>query len=465
MHGTPSTVYAVDLAADRITVVRHRRRGGGRPAAEVLLEGVAGDDPAWVNLRSRLTAEQAAGRASVAAALPAADGFLRALCAPFASVGKARSVFPALLDVELPFPLEQCVYQMAAVHRTADRAVQATAFAAPRDRVEALIAGYRAVGIDPDWIDPEAAALWRAALRAAPPVSDRPRVVLACRADRTVAVAGDRNGPAAVIGARVGWSGGALSGADTARLLGRLRPFLAGVQRAGSTAAPEVLVVGEGATRADAVRDELGIDPACWRVVDATDGWTVHAVAEGPVGPGPWSVNLRAGALTHPAAIRRAAGATRRSLAALAAAAVVLIGVAVAGAHHAAARHDAAQAGLQRAVRALTGMPFVPRGQELLVAERFVVETEAAQQAFHDWLAPDALPRLAEALDAAAAHDLRIETLTVRADSLVVRGSGPDWDRPQELGRPLVAAGWQVEIERKDAGADERIPFVVRAAP
>ena len=46
------------------------------------------------------------------AAMPAGRSFSRWLTAPYARPAKARRVFPSLLDIQLPFPLEGCVLRV-----------------------------------------------------------------------------------------------------------------------------------------------------------------------------------------------------------------------------------------------------------------------------------------------------------------------------------------------------------------
>ena len=96
----------------------------------------------------------------LAAALPVHSCFLRRLRAPFASVAKAEKVWPALLDVQLPFPLESAVCRFLTPTRTADGQVEVLAVAARREDVEAWRAPLAQAGLFPWWADHEGLALW-----------------------------------------------------------------------------------------------------------------------------------------------------------------------------------------------------------------------------------------------------------------------------------------------------------------
>jgi hypothetical protein len=46
---------------------------------------------------------------------------------------------------------------------------------------------------------------------------------------------------------------------------------------------------------------------------------------------------------------------------------------------------------------------------------------------------------------------------------LRLASDGTDWNDAENISQPLSKRGWKVEVERNDAGTDERVHFTVRA--
>ena len=86
------------------------------------------------------------------------------LRADSASRAKAEKVFPSLLDIQLPFPLEDCLYQFVEFRRTSEGMVSALVCAARREAIQACLDRYQAQGADPMLLDHEGLALWTQSL-------------------------------------------------------------------------------------------------------------------------------------------------------------------------------------------------------------------------------------------------------------------------------------------------------------
>jgi hypothetical protein len=454
MSATPSIAYGIDFDGSRVTIVRARRR-----SRSIHLETLAAHQPlaALAETVRALNAEQSRGKAVVIAAAPAQDSVLRALNAPFASLVKARAVLPSLLDVQLPFPLEQCACHFILAPQPRGEPVRATAVAMPTERLTALLATLKGEGLDPDVLDHEAVALWR---QAAPP-AEEPAVVLYLGDDRTVAVSGTGE-PAAVFSARSSWRASEPAAID--RLTARLRPFLAGVRTASDAPAPHFILAGplaRAATADLATRLEVPADRV--RLAEHAESMLARSLARAALAPDAWSVNLRTGEHEHPNLPRRRTARSARRHTAVRLAALLAIAAGLGLPALVEQQHTRAQAAVQDKAFKLTDGIRAPRGQELFVVDQVLAEARTRYAPFNAWLEPTAYPLFAELLADAAARDQRLETLSVRAASALIRGSGTDWSDPERLARPLAAAGWPVEIERDEAGLDERVHYTVRA--
>ena len=134
--------------------------------------------------------ELAKGTAALAIAAPARATVVRRLEAPFASARKAARVWPSLLDMDLPFPVEaaQCDY---APLPPADGKARALACAVRRADLEPFLDDVAASGTAPSFCDAEAPALWSEHLRDAPPSgADRPRLLVHAAADHVTVLRG-----------------------------------------------------------------------------------------------------------------------------------------------------------------------------------------------------------------------------------------------------------------------------------
>jgi len=291
--GVPWTrvCYAADAGPEGITFVR-AVRGRGR----VDWRAVAAGDPS-------LRRELEAGIPCVAA-LSCRESFTRGLEAPFSATQKGAKVLPTLLDIQLPFPLEACVYQFLDLRRTSQKTTRAVAVCARETDAARRLALLSEVNVDPVVLDQEGLALWTQSLREAPPAAgeqDAFRVLVHLRAESAVAV----------IGRGEEFLGAHSLSRDIVSHLGRLLraygPEAAGNGAGGpeDAAAPRTawFWAGAGADRS-AVAAMQGALAEAWPgrsvIHDDPATFLVRALATRALLPGPLRCNLRTGRLAHP---------------------------------------------------------------------------------------------------------------------------------------------------------------------
>jgi hypothetical protein len=200
------------------------------------------------------------------------------------------------------------------------------------------------------------------------------------------------------------------------------------------------------------------------RDVDAPDSASLlaRALAQSQVAGIGIDGNLRRGDLAHPLLARRAARAFSRSLAAAAAAALLLGGVGRIGLGALDRMRDEWQARLVEEARRVSGVDRLPRGQELLIAQRALDQQAAGWAAFSRYHSPGAESLLSHAVRSAAALGIHFQSAVVRPNSIVVHGAAGDWDAGDQLAAVMAAQGLRVELDRREAGADERVHFILR---
>jgi hypothetical protein len=434
--------YGVDCRADGIVVVRAERRGRRLHSA--------------VLPPDRWPAAARAERAVTAASLSARESFAHWIETPFASLAKTRRVLPTLLDIRLPFALEDCVFCFlaAASSRTATRAL---AVAARQSAVEARLKSLADAGADPLILDQEGLALWTESLREAPPApgaaAGTPRIVVWLSADAATLV----------VGAGMKFLGAHGVNPDDAGQVNRvLRNHFP-----ERLPAVEWYWAGPGAedpARVAGLRARLAADwPGPSTTHEQPNAFLARALAARALLPGPLRCNLRSGPFAHGALDQRLA-----SLSARAAALFLLAGVLLAGSGFAwSAALNRREADLDRAFLSLrndlAGYDAGPAKGEY--ALRIVRERLAGQKALFGPFArafeASRLTVLGEMLRMAAGNDLRFEMLSVDDGKASASGTAGNWRQCEQLARSLRERGFEVRLERKPAPEGGRIPFQI----
>jgi hypothetical protein len=414
--------------------------------------------------------EQGAGSAAVpvAAALPACAGFVRRLTAPLDSPAKALRVLPSLLDIELPFPLESCAHGFIDCAKAPGGGVEALALAARTEDVTAHLERLRAQGVDPLLLTHEAVALWGQAADEHPLAREQVRLVAYLGADRISLAAGTGRGLDAATGLRQGLRELFADAAPPAArqvIAQRLAPWWR-AQQARLGGGGHVIWCGPGATDAQRVREVsallFGGEPPKSVPVKEPEyllprGLAARLLAH-PAGEG----NLRSGALAHPGAERASRQRDARRLAALAASALLLAGLSAGWRVLLDHEKNRWQQRLVAEAATLAGTDRLPPGQERLAAQRAMDEQAAGWAAFRQSLEPGADATLARVLASAGRPGLSLQVLTLRPASLLIHGAAMEWSDGEYLERALTADGWRVKLERRDAGADERVHFTLQ---
>jgi hypothetical protein len=124
--------------------------------------------------------------AALATGLTEKDAWVRRIQTPLQSRAKAQGVLPGLLDVQLPFGIEECVIECVGAHRQSSSAGWTlTAAVAKAGDVRTRLAGWAAEGREPHHLDQEGLALWTQALEEQPASPEALRAVVYLGEDRS----------------------------------------------------------------------------------------------------------------------------------------------------------------------------------------------------------------------------------------------------------------------------------------
>ena len=473
---TTKTAYGIDLSGDRLVVARCTRRRKTE-TQDILYSGSADG-----NVQAVSSAVGDAGGAIVAAAaMPSHISFARWLSSPLTSEAKARKVLPSLLDIQLPFPLERCVYDFIVTRKDSAGGIDALAAAARTDDVEAYLREMQSRGVDPEILDHSGLALWEQSVREAPLERNAVRVVC-CLTDSFVTLvigrgsATQKPGDLARAfvsshGIRLGVRNFNASDAEQARK--KAQQFVSRVQQILRAEAPETgngsplqwFWTGNGAENSastSGLETFLALPEARFMTHREPGSFLARAVAVRALGTD-FPCNLRTGSLAHPltAARRKQDRNAAANLCLVAGLALILLYGAWQGAL--AQERQALGARLEAAASEITGMPKVPRGQEVLLSRRAMEEQNPGLALFLQSFEPPVTATIGDLLATAKEHGILLESLTVRRDAVSLRGAAADWDSCEVLAEHLRENGFLPEMERNDAGADEQVHFALSA--
>ncbi len=445
----------IDLQGQTPVAIRARRTRQGLRYAPVTPPG--SDTASEHGYRHELTA----------ACLSSRESLTRWLEAPLASPSKARRIFPSLLDIQLPFAIEDCVYAFLHPEKTPNRHVRALAVAARRQDAEKALARMQACGWDPHGLDHEGLALWTQSLREIPP--DPPanagrRAILYLGADRWTLVLGQ--------GARFLGSHAMRTG-DEAQLLRFLKAEWGDARADADPKAnadkTRLLWVwtGPGATSDDTATDLQQRMAANWpgasAIHEKPDAFLARALATRALIPGPYRCNLRSGPLTHPdirkQARKRAAAPAWICLAA--GAALIAANIAV----HTLVRHRESETEqrFSELRDTLLGYSLPVTGEDALREVRTALDKiKQDEQPFAKFLTtPSPLERMLALVRYCAENDMHLETAEIGDEHIVLRGSAPNWPLGEALANVVESSGFPVTLKRQSARDDGRIPWTI----
>ncbi len=436
--------FALDVQGGRVVVCRGERHGRGvRVSAADVAQAVA---------------QSGTGRAAVIAALPARISFTRWLEAPFASSAKALKVAPTLLDIQLPFPLEQCLHSFVASMPTDDGKTRCLAAAARRTDVEAELRTLQELQLDPVALDHTGLTLWTQALREFPAAGATDvgvRAVVCLNGDRSCVVFGRGTDFVSSHAFREE------NPDQVARLLHAQLPELG-----ADEAKIEWIWCGAGTAdpaRLSRARNSL-LDryPGSCGVAEEPETFLMRGLLTRALFGGSLRCNLRTGQLTHSEVVRRS---TRGSLAAalvLLLTAAALFAGNVAARMHLASREGAIDREFASVRDALLGYRHNVKGERAVEAVRLKLEKDRKELwPFLEVFRPGVAATLGEIMAKGKEQGMTYSVVTLSADKVTIRGTAPDYDRPQALRDLLKARGYAVRVERKTVTEDGRVPFTV----
>ena len=378
--------------------------------------------------------------------------------APYGSKRKAAKVFPTLLDIQLPFALEDCVYIILADTAREGNKSNALAIVARKTDVWSTIKRVQELGIDVTNIDHEGVAIWQQSLREMPPAEGDaalPRVIVYFGVDRTTLIVG--------IGDRYMAAHG-MSRFNLAHLRRLLRSSLGadGMRVQWFWTGPKA----ENTEMLDALKQDLVSSwPGHTNRHDDTGTFLARAVAARCLAADSLPCNLRVGPLAHPVGEMRAVRAARRAALLMLGAGLLLCAGGAAANALITRRVSEADQLFNRDAESVLGYSLgAARGAYALRIVRQHVNTQ------EDALAPLLGPfstSLTEVISGMVRlgieEGVRYERLVVNEKKIECRGALKEWGVGEILIREMASHGYEGDLIRGEATGDGWIPFSIKS--
>jgi len=443
--------YGVDDLDGKPIVVRARQRGGG-----VVAETVAPGPEIEDCLLGR--------RGVCGAALSPRQSFSHLLDAPFSGGAKARKVLPTLLDIQIPFPLEECVYAFVDKHKGAEGSVRVLAVGARLADVRSRLSELAAKKIDPNVLDNEGLALWTQAGREHPNASpEKLRVVLRLGRRRSTVVVGRGK---RYLGAH------AVLTDNTEKIARLLRAYVGKDGRTGQIAGDyekmEWLCAGAAAADTEVLerirRIPAGAGDRSLTIAREPAAFLARALAIRALGIGSMRCNLRGGGLEHSASVRRSLHRRMTVAAIFVAGGLLMCAGALISERRLRSNVAQAEEAFRHEAERMAGHDVGgAKGEHALriVAAR-VDELKEELRPFLEALRPSLTREIVDVMTVGKSSGLRIDVLSITPEDISIDGSAPSWRACDELLRMLRENGYAVKLDRQGEREDQWIPFTIR---
>jgi hypothetical protein len=399
--------------------------------------------------------------------MPSIESFARWLQTPLASRSKARKVAPSLLDIQLPFPLEECAYDMVRFRVSGDGKFDALAVAARTQDIAARLDLFQRAGIDPMRLDHEALALWAQGLREIPVERNALRIIAFIGDGHSTLVFGRGTEFLSAHSIRAGTAELEAASSEPARrfVLRAQQLLRAQVPEPGAQSV-QWIWTGPAVSKTFTRALEDGLRPLgeiSFLAARDPTRFLARAIAESVLEGEPLSCNFRLGPLAHPEELRHRSRQKSRIAAAVLAAGLLICGLNAGWRVLLARQKETVQEKLTSLAQQMSQMARVPRGQELLVAERAGREQAPLTAPFLQAFEPSLTTVIAGIVGLAHKHNMAIEYLSLKKDAVSIRGAAAEWTQGELLAGLLRERGFAADIQRQDAGADERVHFTIKA--
>lgn len=381
---------------------------------------------------------------------------------PFTSKNKAFKVLPSMLDVQLPFPLEDCCYCFVQFRRNTAGTISVLAVAARRANIQQRLDQYKAYGIDPIIIDHEGLALWQESLREKLPRSDTTRVIIGLEPDHISFIIGSGNIFFNAHSVQMPAEPGAeMKPEDAFQRMHRI--LCAELQ----TKKPVEWIFCGDLARQPSIVNSLhrllsGEWPGPYTIHKSPETFLPRALSSRALAGGDAVCNLRQRELTHLDVRTEHKKRSARAVLLLFLAGMTICAFNLAWQIVGSIQFKDAKQEISRLTGELAPPRAIPYGREVIEAQKIV------QKRMNDFapllriFAPPLSARLAEIINAGKEARLSYTRLEITRDKIIIGGTTEDWNYCERLVKRLENIGYKAELERTEGQDDNLVHFIVK---
>lgn len=378
-----------------------------------------------------------------AAALPAHAGLVVRLNSPALPAAKRWRVLPALLDLQLPFPIDQCASAFV------DTPAQTVGLAVRHEDLRAALDALASQDMNPERMVPLGWVLWTQAARECPaPDEDQRRAILWTAGDRIAVITGKGTvfGSMATVPSR-----------NPDALRRTLHMAFGGADHA-------LMAFCVGPDAADVARD-VAQWPAPWSVtscpVASPEAFLARSLAVDALLDRGHDAQLRQPPLAHPRRTSAVPRALRTATAGILAGALLLLVANLAARHVIAADEKSAAMALSERLRLVAGYPVNTRGARAVLEAREAL-AERLDARIERLRAPTAATALLRVLQVAETSAVRLTHVALAEDGLTLSGRSSSPESAEAFAAALRLADFRVRLDADpQPAADGGIAFLM----
>jgi len=436
----------VDLSGSDSEAVKARRRG-----RRIIFEQ-------FKSYKAGEAIEICDAKDAVAAALPVALGIVVRVKAPFDSVSKSKKVLSTLLDIQLPFPLEECEYHFAEIKKVRD-GVEALGVVARRADIEQRLRKLAQCGVDPHVLDFEGLALWTGLLREQGIKDDGiVRVAVYMRADGGVLAIG--RGLEFVACHRITT---AAPGAVNHYLKAQFNKL--GLRSAADTEAVEWYLDCSECCPVEIASELRRHISESWqgevRDLSKSPGFMARELAVRALTSGPLRVNLRSGGYTHPGIARQRDKSVLVTILTVMLAGIVMCAAAAAWQYKISSERQSIRSRFVTKLSSLLGYKVRAQGRQgIIIAQRELENRRTGLSPLLETLKPSLLQDLRRIVGDAAERDVKIGHL-VLAQPMIEMTVDCEDSSASRFAADMRKAGYQVTV-KPVSSAEKRRRIVLK---
>ena len=425
--------YGVDIQGDSVVCIKAEKRMGKVVVSDEKLP-LTEDIP-------------------VCTAVSSWESVFRIITAPFSSFRKAKKVFPTLLDVKLPFALEDCQLRFVNLERTLDKKISASVVLIRKKDLLKNIGDWNKFSINPIIVDHEGLAIWDQYMREGE-IRDSPKlhIVIYAGEDRAFVVAGYGRQIQGIHAISV-----TLPVSDIKRIL---RTYCNENKR-------NILCLLTGPIANDTRFSSLSTELSDFKSVEVKvmkdpEKFLAKSLAVRGVLKGEYKCNFREGDFVHPIVVKKNERKFYTGVISMLISGLVMLGLAFAGQLFMSKQLRSINEKIGKMLDEIAGYHVEAKGEHgVKVAKEAFLQRREKMKFLLIPFEKNNIDLLSEVISNADEAGITIDTLNIETNKIEILGSASLWDSPQLILTQIGRWGYNARIERKDAGADERIPFKI----